>query len=63
MAEPTPKQKYEFINDHLMLLKVGQQHTVVMEGRVYDIKYRGEESNVFRVIGKEAASNGTSQTP
>jgi hypothetical protein len=51
--KPTKEEMYDFINENLMELTVGKKQTVIMEGRVYDVKYRGLEENVFLPLSKE----------
>lgn len=45
--KPTSAEKYDFINEHLMKLDLGGKHTVVMEGRVYTVVYKGPEKEYF----------------
>jgi hypothetical protein len=51
--KPTKEQKYDFINENLMELTVGKKQTIVMEDRVYEVKYRGLEHDVFLPVSKE----------
>jgi hypothetical protein len=44
---PTKEQKFDFLNDGLKELKVGKKQNIIIDGRVYEVKYKGLDKDVF----------------